>query len=217
MDVLFWLIQLAMIGMMYAGMWMVFVRAGRQGWECLLPIYNIYVLFDIVYGEGVRMFMLLIPFYNIYVIIRLWVDLARKFGKNTGFAVGLLLMPSIFLLILGLDGGRIGGVAQSSRLLGPSVQVCFGPLKGAIYPITQNGIIIGRNYDCTICMPSDTMGISRQHCRISLSGDQLVLTDLNSSNGTYLHNIRLSPYNPVGLRRGDDFYLGGTSNRFRVM
>ncbi len=35
--------------------------------------------------------------------------------------------------------------------------------------------------------------VSRAHCRVVLAGDDLVVTDLNSTNGTYVDGVRLQP------------------------
>ena len=78
-------------------------KMGRKGWESIIPFYNAYVLFEVLYERGWRFLTLLVPFYNIYVIIRLMLDLADAFGQSNGFAVGLLLLNPVFEIILGLD------------------------------------------------------------------------------------------------------------------
>ena len=221
LQVLIVLIWLALWAMSIAGLWMIFVKAGRQGWESLLPFYNLFVLFQILYGEGTKVFLLLIPFYNIYIAIRLWVDLAQFFGKSVGFAVGLLLMNPVFLLILGLDKGTSAPSRPNpAPPTAPStlyVSIQFGSLAGAAFPITANGATIGRDPSCMICLPANTPGVNRQHCRVTLSGSSLTLTDLNSSNGTFFRGTRLSPYVPTTLNRGDTFALGGSGNILQVI
>ena len=83
--------------------WKIFVKAGKPGWAALIPFYNTYVLFDIVYGEGIKFLFLLIPFFNIYVAIKLYFDLAKVYGKSIGFGFGLLFLPVIFESILAFD------------------------------------------------------------------------------------------------------------------
>ena len=80
--------------------WRIYVKMGRQGWESIIPLYNLYVMFDELYGQGAKMFLLLIPFYNIYVAIKLSIDLADAFNKGTGFIWGLVLLNPIFSCIL---------------------------------------------------------------------------------------------------------------------
>lgn len=74
---------------------------GRQGWESIVPIYNEYVLCDVLYGNGWKFLLILIPIYNIYFVIKLCIDLAKAFNLGVGFAIGLLLLPYVFTLILG--------------------------------------------------------------------------------------------------------------------
>lgn len=86
-------------------MWKVFVKAGRKGWESLIPIYNIYVLTKIL-DKPTRWFWgMFVPFMNFVVLfIRIFVApfrLAKKFGKWTGFGLGLLFLSIIFYPILG--------------------------------------------------------------------------------------------------------------------
>lgn len=49
-----------------AASWRIFQKMGRRGWECIVPFYNTYVLFEELYGNGWRMLLILIPIYNIY-------------------------------------------------------------------------------------------------------------------------------------------------------
>lgn len=222
LEVLIVLIWLALWGMSIAGLWMIFVKAGRQGWESILPFYNLFILFKILYGEGTKAFLLLIPVYNIYIGIRMWVDLALFFGKSAGFAVGLLLMNPVFLLILGLDKGTARPTPPPTPQPPQPVStfyvtIRFGDFAGAAFPITAAGATIGRDPSCVVRLPADTPGVSRQHCRITLNGNSLTLTDLNSSNGTFFRGTRLSPYVPTTLNRGDTFALGGSGNILQVI
>ncbi len=86
---------------MIVAMWKVFTKAGKPGWAAIIPFYNTYTLFDMVYGDGLKFLFLLVPFYNIYISIKLYIDLASAFGKSGGFAVGLIFLNPIFMCILG--------------------------------------------------------------------------------------------------------------------
>ena len=46
-------------------MWIIFRKAGKPGWAAIVPFYNLYVLFDITWGSGMRFLLMLIPLYNI--------------------------------------------------------------------------------------------------------------------------------------------------------
>ncbi len=51
-------------------------------------------------------------------------------------------------------------------------------------------------------------GVSRRHCKLELKDDQLLLTDLESSNGTYLNNKLLVPHQKYVVLHGDRLILG---------
>lgn len=90
-------------------MWIVFRKAGKPGWAAIVPFYNLYVLFDITWGSGMR-FLLLIPIYNIILGIQTQVRLARAFGKSSGFAAGLVFLPYIFIPLLAFGKETYQGV-----------------------------------------------------------------------------------------------------------
>ena len=94
------IIELAIIVLVFASFWKVFVKAGREGWEGIIPIYNCYVLLQVLNKPIWWLILLFIPIANIIVAFLLCMALAEKFGKGTGFAVGMLLLPFIFYPIL---------------------------------------------------------------------------------------------------------------------
>lgn len=54
---------------------------------------------------------------------------------------------------------------------------------------------------------ADTKGVSRIHCKIRRKDRLLFITDLGSTNGTYLNGRRLIAYEERILRNGDELYL----------
>ena len=89
-----------------AGQWRVFQKMGRRGWEGIIPGYNFYILFDMLYQNGWKVFMLLIPIYNIILLIRLHMDLAERFNKSRGFGVGMALLAPVFYCIVGFGSAK---------------------------------------------------------------------------------------------------------------
>lgn len=81
-------------------MWKIFTTFNQPGWACLIPFYNIIVLLRIVNWEPVKFWFFFIPIYNIYLSFMLMKDLAAKYGKETGFAVGLFFLSFIFIPML---------------------------------------------------------------------------------------------------------------------
>lgn len=65
--------------------WRVFEKAGRKGWESIIPFYNIYVAFTIAGLEWWYLILMFVPFVNIYVAVHLSIELAHRFNKSTAF------------------------------------------------------------------------------------------------------------------------------------
>ncbi len=94
-------IQLVLAIIVYASMWKIFTMFGEKGWAAIIPFYNLIVLLRIVNWESYKFWLFFIPIYNIYLAYLLYKDLAAKFGQGTpGYAVGLLLLPFVFLPLL---------------------------------------------------------------------------------------------------------------------
>ena len=77
-------------------------------------------------------------------------------------------------------------------------------------PIPPQGLTIGRDTECTIVISYDRA--SRQHAHIVFDGQNYLVTDLNSKNGTFLGKTQLAPNTPtpwdinVPLRIGDIYF-----------
>lgn len=59
--------------------------------------------------------------------------------------------------------------------------------------------------------------VSRRHARLSVSGNNYVLTDLGSTNGTKLNDRTLPPNVPTTLHNGDHIQLGSIVLQFRLI
>jgi hypothetical protein len=57
--------------------------------------------------------------------------------------------------------------------------------------------------------------ISRLHVRFTKNGSHILMTDLNSTNGTYRNGIRLEPSETVAIEAGDEIRLGKLGFCFR--
>ena len=87
--------------------WILFKKAGEKGWKSIIPIYNMVVLFRIA---GISPWWVLgylaaiIPGVGGLVVLGIsiyaMINLAKAFGKGTGFTVGLILLNTIFVMIL---------------------------------------------------------------------------------------------------------------------
>ncbi len=98
-------------------MWKIFKKAGRNGWEAIIPIYNIVVLFQITGINPLHILWILLPFVGSIVFlvfaIKSMINLAKSFGKSTGFAVGLIFLPLIFEAILAFDSSTYTALPEA--------------------------------------------------------------------------------------------------------
>ena len=105
------LIYLLILVILIAAQWKIFTKAGKPGWACIIPIYNIIVLLEIVGKPTWWILLYLIPIANIVVAIMVTNLLAKSFGKEVGFTIGLILLPIIFYPILGFGSATYQGPA----------------------------------------------------------------------------------------------------------
>ncbi len=50
-------------------------------------------------------------------------------------------------------------------------------------------------------------GVSRYHMKVDKEGETFFISDLSSTNGTYLNGVRLKPYEKSAVRRGDEIRI----------
>lgn len=110
-------IYLAIIAAMLISLWKVYVKAGRKGWEGIVPIYNIYVLTQIVGRPWWWLILCLIPVVNIIPFIILCIDLALSFGRTLLFGIGLALLGFIFFPILAFGKDTYKGPSATGKQL----------------------------------------------------------------------------------------------------
>lgn len=106
-------------------------KAKEEGWKIFIPIYNVYTTCKIV---GVNPYWLLIiiistllswlpfigiiaPIASIYFAILLNVSLARSFGKDDSFAIGLIFFPYIFYPIIGFGQAKYIGAKPMEDII----------------------------------------------------------------------------------------------------
>ncbi|MFI3301505.1 MAG: DUF5684 domain-containing protein [Candidatus Gastranaerophilales bacterium] len=82
------------------GLWIIFEKANRQGWEALIPIHNTVTIIEIAGKPGWWIFLLFIPIVNIVLYIMVLNGISKRFEHGVGFTIGLLFLPFVFNLIL---------------------------------------------------------------------------------------------------------------------
>ena len=105
----FVLMILAVAAFVIAAWWKVFSKAGQPGWAAIVPIYNFVILLKIVGRPLWWVILMFVPLANIVISIIVHLELAKSFGKGTGFGIGLILLGVIFFPILGFGDARYVG------------------------------------------------------------------------------------------------------------
>jgi hypothetical protein len=115
--VIYFVVIVAIIVVLVAGLWKVFQKAGKPGWAAIIPVYSTWVLFEIVGYPGWWSLLSLIPIVNIFPAIMSLISyfkLGKLFGKSDVYSVMLVLFPYILLPILGFGKAQFQGVTNGT-------------------------------------------------------------------------------------------------------
>ena len=66
----------------FLGTYRLYIKAGRKGWEALVPIYNAVVLMQIIRRPKWWVILLFIPIINLMMFPAVWVETLRSFGRT---------------------------------------------------------------------------------------------------------------------------------------
>ena len=66
----------------FLGTYRLYIKAGRKGWEALIPIYNAVVLMQIIRRPKWWVILLFIPIINLMMFPAVWVETLRSFGRT---------------------------------------------------------------------------------------------------------------------------------------
>jgi two-component system, cell cycle response regulator len=96
----------------------------------------------------------------------------------------------------------------------PSLVLVVGPIEqmGKQWYIDKGDLIIGRNPQCQIYV--EDRSISKSHARVMPVGNQVMLVDLGSTNGTDIGGERLEPNSPRALLNNDLIKVGNALFKF---
>ncbi len=107
------------------------------------------------------------------------------------------------------------GAAQSAPLSEKkaTLSVLVGGEVGATFTLGPNATLVGRSPEAHVTLEDD--GISRSHARILRRGDQYLIEDLGSTNGTYVGGQRIT--GTTALVESARIQLGNTILRFALL
>jgi hypothetical protein len=130
-------------------------------------------------------------------------------------ALFLNLLKLIFLILIYLFLWQIGrsigahiGPASSSKpvkRVSELVVVRSETLGGLRFPV-GTGITVGRSSDADVVI--DDPYSSEFHFRVVVQDGAVIITDLGSTNGTYVNGRRITV--PTALSKGDSIQIGNT-------
>ena len=107
------------------------------------------------------------------------------------------------LALLSPEDRAIVSEIQSSQGEKAMILIARGPNKGSRFLVTSAGVTVGRSASSSIFL--DDITVSRTHATISKDGNNFVLKDAGSLNGTYINNISVTEHVLVS---GDEFQIG---------
>lgn len=108
------IIYLAIVVFMILAVWKVFTKAGKPGWACIVPIYNIIIMLEIAKKPTWWIILFIIPVVNFVIMIMLTHAISKSFGKDVGFTLGMIFLPIIFFPILGFGSATYIADAEES-------------------------------------------------------------------------------------------------------
>ena len=88
--------------------WKLFEKAGRKGWETLVPFYNLYVFLKIIKKPMWWMALLFFPFLNVFMYMLMLVELVKCFNKfSLGEQFLSVVFPFVYLPYLGMKSDEV--------------------------------------------------------------------------------------------------------------
>lgn len=129
------LLQVAITLLNIIGLYKIYQKMGKPGWKGLIPFYNMYGLYDELWdkkyfwgyllaqvvlmmpsnasGLLVNLANLVLSVTMIVVVMKLYIKLAKAFGKGTGFGVLTFFFAPICLAVLGFGSAEYEGVKNA--------------------------------------------------------------------------------------------------------
>jgi hypothetical protein len=132
---------------------------------------------------------------------------ARQHASNEGYAFAGPVEVELFESKR-LKGGRVEIEASFSE---GDVRPSLILPDGRSLPIGQTPLVIGRLPECAVVL-GDT-NVSRRHAQVAIEAGEVVVSDLGSTNGTFVNGRRVTR---AGLRAGDEVMVGTTRLRVEI-
>ncbi len=92
-----------------AGYWKCFEKAGYEGWKCLVPIYNLYLIAQIAKVSPWVLVLFIVPVVNILTTAYIAFKFTQAFGKSTMFSAASTILFPITIPMIGFDESEYSG------------------------------------------------------------------------------------------------------------
>lgn len=106
---IFFIVFLVIALLMIISFWKIFTKAGEPGWAAIVPFYNLIVMMKISGKPAWWFILLFLPIVGLVISILACIGLAERFGKGSGYGVGLALLSPIFAPMLAFGDARYIG------------------------------------------------------------------------------------------------------------
>lgn len=130
------LLQVAITLLNIIGLYKIFQKMGKPGWKGIIPIYNMYGLYNELWekkyfwvylvaqlclgvfkSDGsnllISLVVLVMSVLTIVLGMKLYIKLAKAFGKGTGFGVLTFFFAPICLAVLGFGSAEYEGAKNA--------------------------------------------------------------------------------------------------------
>ena len=154
--------------------------------------------------------------YAIDVLEQLELPYTKAAGNVGGLSLAAVAAIGVGIAVVLVLAVLLLRKKQSEKVPKVLIQAICGPLQGQSWELLTS-LSIGRNPGENIVLPPDTSGISRRHCLLARRGDQVTVTDLGSSYGTFLNGSRITANQPVAVPNGAVLSLASNAVQFRLL
>lgn len=161
-------------------------------------------------------------------------DIENEFREERPVALQEVLDKDLDLTVGGRCAAQTRGLAERKRIPQQAAGLCYGDtvfietgrqnIEYKLYAtdkknkkhieLTKFPFTIGKMAGCVDCVLTDD-SISRLHARIEKRDEKILLTDMNSTNGTYKNGLRMEPSETVEIEIGDEIRFGKLNYCYR--
>jgi len=105
---IFMILTLLFVVLSFIGLYLIFQKAGRKGWEALVPFYNFYIWLKIIKKPLWWYIFIIMPFINVFTLLLMVVEILKCFGKEGLGAQALgVIFPFFYLPYLGIAKNEV--------------------------------------------------------------------------------------------------------------